>query len=59
MNSSGDDFGMDRLVESIHEFRELPLDQSLPAIMNRVQDWAGESGIHDDATILGIEYLES
>lgn len=59
MNSAGDDFGMDRLVASIHQFRELPLDESLPAIMKQVRDWAGEESIHDDATILGIEHLES
>jgi serine phosphatase RsbU (regulator of sigma subunit) len=46
-------------VDSIHEFRELPLDESLPAIMNQVRDWTGEESIHDDATMLAIEYLES
>lgn len=59
MNSNSDDFGMDRLVGSIEDFGHLPLDQCLPAIMERVRDWAGDSDLHDDATILGVEYLES
>jgi len=58
MNPSEDDFGMDRLVESIDESRTLPLDQTLPAIMKKVEDWVGETGIHDDATILGIEFQD-
>jgi PAS domain S-box-containing protein len=59
MNSEEDDFGMDRLVDSIHEYRNLPLEGSLTAIMSRIRKWAGEESIHDDVTILGIEYVNS
>jgi len=59
MNSNGDDFGMERLAGSIGDFGHLSLNQSLSAIIARVRDWAGDSDLHDDATILGVEYLES
>jgi PAS domain S-box-containing protein len=59
MNSKGDDFGTDRLVNVIAELAELPLEESLTAIIDQIRDWAGEEGIHDDATILGVEYSDT
>jgi PAS domain S-box-containing protein len=58
MNSAGDDFGMDRLVNSIDDSRGLPLEEALSAIMDRIRDWAGEESARDDATMLGIENLD-
>jgi len=57
-NSEGEDFGTDRLVDTIAQFGELPLEGSLDAIMDQIRNWAGEESIHDDATILGVEYSD-
>jgi PAS domain S-box-containing protein len=59
MDSSEDLFGEERLVNSIRNARDLSLDESLSAIFDTIQEWSGESGVHDDATMLGLEYLEA
>jgi sigma-B regulation protein RsbU (phosphoserine phosphatase) len=59
MNQAEEDFGMERFVSAVEDSSSLPLEEALEFIVDRVRGWASESGLQDDASILGVEFLES
>ena len=59
MNLAGEDFGMERFVSSLEESAELSLDESLTFAVDQIREWSRDAGLQDDATILGVEFLES
>jgi len=54
-NASEQEFRVERLLAEIAGTRELPLDESLRAILLRVQAWSGPGGHTDDITIVALE----
>jgi phosphoserine phosphatase RsbU/P len=54
-NTSGEQFGLERLLDTLKEVRQLPLDDSVARVMARVDDWSGSAGLADDASLLAVE----
>jgi serine phosphatase RsbU (regulator of sigma subunit) len=55
VNSAEQEFGVERLVETLTRNRALPLDESLSALMQCVEEWSAPAGPFDDASMLAIE----
>ena len=58
MNLAGEDFGMERFVSSLQKSANLSLDESLTFAVDQIREWSSDAGLQDDATILGVEFLE-
>ena len=54
-NEEHGEFDIDRLVSELGPHRELPLQDSVDAIRNRVESWCGTDEPRDDITILALE----
>jgi PAS domain S-box-containing protein len=54
-NPSGEEFGMDRFLEALDNTKELPLLEAGKALMRKVENWCGDAGMKDDASILACE----
>jgi sigma-B regulation protein RsbU (phosphoserine phosphatase) len=54
-NGDQEQFGFDRLQESLAEFRDRPLQAGVEDLVNRVEAWCSEGGVTDDISILAIE----
>lgn len=56
MNLSGELFGTLRLLETLQASYGRPLGTSLSEIVGQVAAWRGETPIHDDLSLLTLEY---
>jgi phosphoserine phosphatase RsbU/P len=54
-NSAEQEFGVDRLLETLTRHRALPLDESLSSLLQCVEEWSAPAGPPDDASMLAIE----
>ncbi len=54
-NLAEEEFGVDRLLETLTRNRELPLDESLSVLIRCVEEWSAPAGPTDDASLLAIE----
>ncbi len=48
-------FGQERMMQILEENRSNTLEESVNALLTRVEEWATPSPLKDDATLLGIE----
>jgi sigma-B regulation protein RsbU (phosphoserine phosphatase) len=55
--SDADDeqFGEDRLADTLYELLDADLDDSITSVVERVRTWSGEAGFDDDVTMLALE----
>ncbi len=58
-DSDDEQFGEERLAETLQELLDVTLEDSVSSLVDRVRDWCGEAGFDDDVTVLAIEMLES
>jgi len=56
MNASGDEFGIQRLLSQLGELQSLPLDQSLNAFMENLEEWRCHECLRDDVSIVALEW---
>jgi phosphoserine phosphatase RsbU/P len=56
MNATGDEFGIQRLLSRLRELQALPLDQSLSALMESLEQWRGQGGMDDDVSVVALEW---
>lgn len=54
-NPAGEEFGMQRVVDSLKELREKPVQSTIEALYDRVSDYTQIPDQQDDITILGFE----
>ena len=54
-NTAEQEFGLQHLLETLEENRDLPLGDQLSLVMKRVEDWSAPVGPADDASLLAIE----
>jgi PAS domain S-box-containing protein len=54
-NAGRQEYGLHRLLESLQEYRTLPIRQSLQAVLRSVERWSEPAGPADDATLLALE----
>ena len=54
-NTAKEEFGVERLLDTLHGGWELPLGDSLSSVMMRVEQWSAPIGAADDASMLAIE----
>lgn len=54
-NDAEEEFGVERLLDTLEASRDSTLDESLSSLMERVDEWSGPTGAADDASILAIE----
>ncbi|MGE5236791.1 MAG: PP2C family protein-serine/threonine phosphatase [Acidobacteriota bacterium] len=52
---SDQEFGFERMQETLAEHRHTTLDASVEALVSRVEAWCGEAGVTDDVSVLAIE----
>jgi sigma-B regulation protein RsbU (phosphoserine phosphatase) len=55
MNSTGEEYGRDRLVEAVRKFRQLTAREMIDSIHRDVIDWTEGRGAHDDVTFFVIK----
>ena len=55
-NSDQELFGEERLCAALNEASDLPVDELLPRIKKRIDDFVGEAEQFDDITMLGLKY---
>lgn len=53
-NSSGEEFGTERMISILNDHRELSLKESMQALVHAVNDWSAQS-CEDDISLVGIE----
>lgn len=54
-NREGEEYGVERLLIEIERSRNMPLIESLNAVMGGVEAWAAPEGPRDDASMMAIE----
>jgi sigma-B regulation protein RsbU (phosphoserine phosphatase) len=54
-NVDGEHFGTPRLLSALDQTREIPLEKSLDALLEKVEGWRGDTPRHDDIAILAAE----
>lgn len=54
-NAAEEEFGLERLLETLDGSRDSPLGDSLSLVMKRVERWSAPTGTTDDASMLAIE----
>lgn len=59
MNSSQELFGSARLMHALESESEVTVDGTLSQIVNHVRTWVGTAPIHDDLSLLALEYAPS
>src|SRR5262249_35887200 len=57
-NPVGEHFGARRLLDALEQTRPLPLQESLAALVQRVEGWCGERPRKDDFSILAVEVTD-
>jgi sigma-B regulation protein RsbU (phosphoserine phosphatase) len=55
INEDDEEFGVDRLIECLNEFRDLPAAEIQNKIVERVRKFAGRENLFDDLTIVVIK----
>ena len=55
-NEAGEEFGVDRVLETLLRDQTMSLEESLKSLMQRVEAWSAPNGPTDDASVLGIEH---
>jgi len=56
-NNKGEDFSVERLVETLKEFRSLPAEEIQAKIYKRVREFAADSFVFDDLTMIVLKKL--
>jgi PAS domain S-box-containing protein len=56
MNASGEQFGVQPLLARLHEFRALPLKESLNALLRILEDWCRHDCLQDDVSLVALEW---
>jgi sigma-B regulation protein RsbU (phosphoserine phosphatase) len=56
MNASGDEFGVPRLLFQLSELQVLPLDQTLNALMESLEEWRCHECLRDDVSLVALEW---
>jgi sigma-B regulation protein RsbU (phosphoserine phosphatase) len=56
-NAEGEHFGARRLLGALEQTRHLPLEESLQALLANVEEWRGNSPLHDDLGLLAAEIV--
>jgi sigma-B regulation protein RsbU (phosphoserine phosphatase) len=54
-NADGEHFGTRRFLDALEQARQLPLEESLQALLENVEGWRGNTPRHDDIAILAAE----
>jgi len=54
-NDRQEEFGIDRVLETVRASQDSTLSDSLSTVMMRVEEWSGAAGATDDASLLAIE----
>jgi len=54
-NAAEEQFGPERLLDALAECRGAPLQASVEAIVDRLEEWCGGSSFADDVSVLAIE----
>jgi sigma-B regulation protein RsbU (phosphoserine phosphatase) len=54
-NAAEEEFGVERLLETLDGSRDCTLGESLAAVMERVEQWSQPAGAVDDASVLAVE----
>ncbi len=54
-NAAEEQFGVERLQEVLAATRERPLQESVDAIVGRLEEWCGGAAFADDVSVLAIE----
>jgi serine phosphatase RsbU (regulator of sigma subunit) len=57
-NADGEHFGAARLLGTLEQTRQLPLPQSLDALVHSVEEWCGDHPRKDDFSILAVEVTD-
>ena len=57
--SSSNEFGDERMLESMRDSRTLTLDGSVGTLLESVQQWCSVQGPKDDISILALELASS
>ncbi len=55
-NEAGQEFGVERVLETLTRAQSMPLEESLESLMQCVEEWSAPNGPADDASVLGIEH---
>ena len=55
-NAAGDEFGVQRLLSRLGEFQGLPLDQSLSALKESLEEWTNHECLRDDVSMVALEW---
>jgi sigma-B regulation protein RsbU (phosphoserine phosphatase) len=55
MDAADTPFGTDRLVAQLDATRDQSLDESLTALIDRIDHWHGGARVHDDLSVLALE----
>jgi PAS domain S-box-containing protein len=56
MNAAGDEFGTQRLLSQLGELQGLPLNPSLNALMEIVEEWRCQECLRDDVSVVAMEW---
>jgi sigma-B regulation protein RsbU (phosphoserine phosphatase) len=54
-DSDDEQFGEDRLADTVHQLLESDLEDGISTLVERVRAWTGEQGFDDDVTVLALE----
>jgi sigma-B regulation protein RsbU (phosphoserine phosphatase) len=57
-NADGEHFGAARLLGTLEQTRQVPLRQSLDALVHGVEEWCGDHPRKDDFSILAVEVTD-
>ena len=57
-NAAGDEFGVQRLLGRINELQSLPLDQTLNALIQSLEEWHGHESLRDDVSMVALEWMK-
>jgi sigma-B regulation protein RsbU (phosphoserine phosphatase) len=58
-NSTGEQFGYERLLEAIADGKELSLEDSIDSVIAKVIGWHGKDHLKDDVSILAMEITQT
>jgi sigma-B regulation protein RsbU (phosphoserine phosphatase) len=53
--SGGEEYGIERIAETLQACFDLDLDESITSLLDRVWEWGGGTGPGDDVSILAVE----
>ncbi len=56
INEQVEEYGPERMLQKLNDFRDLPMSEMLPALRQDISDFAGKAEQFDDITMLGFFY---